>query len=294
MNDILSRFHDKSFWTSLVPGLRIEDRASFSDIKAWEVPGREETAFQALLDREGYVHMPGLQSPERARRLADAATRLVNAGIPAVFCMVFDEFWIPAFSLAKILKTALGAAYSMLPDFWVYHIDPALSERGWTPHREKGREALFPDGRPKSVSVWLALSAATPLNGCMYIVPADRDPTYGTEDDDKWTFKYPEVRALPAAAGDVFMWNQALLHWGAHASPRADEARISVAFEFQRNDVEPFNKPLLPPQAILGFADRLKLIGKQVIQYRHMYVLPPEMETVARALIGGAPNEAGR
>ena len=123
----------------------------------------------------------------------------------------------------------------------------------------------------------------------MYVVPADRDPSYGTDYDDKWTFEFPEVRALPAKPGDVFMWTQALLHWGAHASPRGETPRISMAFEFQHGGAEPFNEPLLKPLSILRFQDRLKLIGKQVLQYKHMYTLSPDLEALARDLVGGAP-----
>jgi ectoine hydroxylase-related dioxygenase (phytanoyl-CoA dioxygenase family) len=120
----------------------------------------------------------------------------------------------------------------------------------------------------------------------MYLVPAHRDPTYGTERDSQWTFAYPDVRALPAAVGDVFVWNQAVLHWGAHGSAMAREPRISMAFEFQRDDVPAFNEPLIPPTAVLRFEDRLKLIAKQIIQYKHMYRVAPEVEGAARDLLG--------
>jgi len=287
VDEALFQFRDRSFWTSLVPGLAIEDRASFAGLRPWSVPFVDDSSLRSLLDREGYVHMAGLQDSTRVARLASAVTALNRVGIPPVFCMVFDDFWVPAYSLHSVLQAAFGAHYVMLPDFWIWHVDPAKSERGWKPHREKGHRALFPDGRPRSLSVWMALSQATPLNGCMYIVPADRDPNYGTERDNENRFELPEIRALPAEAGDVFMWNQALMHWGAHASPRASSPRMSMAFEFMHGDVEPYNQPAIPPMTILRFEDRLKLVGKQIIQYKHMYRLSPELESAARILVAG-------
>jgi phytanoyl-CoA dioxygenase PhyH len=285
MNEVISKFQDKAFWTQLVPTLGIEDPDSFKDLEMWSPPEGDE-ALRRRLDREGYLHFSGLHERLKVERLADAVRALAKIGIPPVFCMVFDQFWIPAFSINKLMTAAFGADYFLLPDFWIWHVDPKKVERGWKPHREKGHKSLFPDRRPKALSAWLALSEATPLNSCMYIVPADRDPTYGTEQDTQWKFELPDVRALPAQAGDVFMWTQGLLHWGAHASPDGACPRISMAFEFQHGGIEPLNQPLLQPLAILRFADRLKLIGKQVIQYKHMYTLSPDLEAVARALVG--------
>jgi len=33
------------------------------------------------------------------------------------------------------------------------------------------------------LTTWIPLSRATPLNGCLYIVPAPLDPTYATPDE---------------------------------------------------------------------------------------------------------------
>ena len=159
----------------------------------------------------------------------------------------------------------------MLPDFWVWNIDPGKGEAGWKPHRDKGRSSLDDDGSPKSVTVWIPLSEATPLNGCMYLVPAYLDPTYNTDEESQHEFEYSSIRALPGEPGDFFMWNQAVLHWGSKSSPRATVPRASMAVEFQRADVEAFNRPLISPLSPPPFEVRLKLIAKQVLQYQHMY-----------------------
>ena len=60
---------------------------------------------------------------------------------------------------------------------------------------------------------------------------------------------------------------------------------LVVALEFQRADAAPFNQPLLPPLSVLDFPSRLMLIGKQILQYRHMYPLGPRMEALAQRMV---------
>ena len=38
--------------------------------------------------------------------------------------------------------------------------------------------------------------------------------------------------------------------------------------------------------------DRLRIVAAQILRYRHLYGLPPEMEAVARALRDGAPGKS--
>ena len=140
------------------------------------------------------------------------------------------------------------------------------------------------DGSPKSLTTWIPLSPTTPLNGCIYIVPEQLDPTYATLDENKRQFDYASIRALPGNPGDFFIWNQAVLHWGGRTSPRAAESRVSMAFEFQRTDVPAFNSPLIDPLRVFTFEERLKLIAMQVYQYRQMYALDPKVAQFASEL----------
>jgi hypothetical protein len=118
------------------------------------------------------------------------------------------------------------------------------------------------------------------------VVPAHADPTYGTPRENEIHFELPAIRALPAKAGEFLVWNQAVLHWGSHSSHRATESRISMAFEFQANDSKPFNTPILPPDKPVPFELRLRLIAKQLLQYRHMYSVDPQIAQVATELVG--------
>lgn len=147
--------------------------------------------------------------------------------------------------------------------------------------------SLNPDGSPKALTVWMPLTEATPLNGCMYMLPANRDPVYGTHDDKNWKVDFPSIRALPGRPGDWFCWNQAVLHWGAQTSPFGGAPRMSMALEFQRADTPAFNEPLIPTLAVLAFTDRLRLCAKQILQYAHMYPLPQPMQALAESILSG-------
>ena len=183
--------------------------------------------------------------------MAGTIRRFSADGISPVFAFLFDEFWAPFHALDALLGGVLGR-YAMLPDFWAWNVDPQKGESGWAPHRDQGRVSLAPDGAPLSLTCWIPLTEATPLNGCMYIVPAAMDPVYGTpQEKDHHRVELSAARALPAKPGDFLVWNQAVLHWGGRTSRRAEHSRVSMAMEFQRQDIEPFNLPLLPPGTIL-------------------------------------------
>lgn len=53
--------------------------------------------------------------------------------------------------------------------------------------------------------------------------------------------------------------------------------------------VPQYNSPLSHPLALPSFEHRVQLIGKQILQYRHMYPLSAEMEALARRLAGDLP-----
>jgi hypothetical protein len=274
----------RDFWRAFAPKFHIEDQSFLKTFSLANVSPQQHQALAALIREEGYLQGCidwGLDLGGMAERVR----ALSEIGLSPVFAFIYDEFWIPFFKLHGVYSGLLGGKYYVLPDFWVWNIDPKKGEEGWRPHRDRGKTSLLPDRGPKSLTTWIPLSTATPLNGCMYIVPANCDPTYGSEDEGTWKFEYPSIRALPANPGDFFLWNQAVLHWGSRTSPRAAESRVSMAFEFQRADVVPFNKPLIEPLMILAFEVRLRLVAKQILQYRHMYKLQPDIERMAIELI---------
>jgi hypothetical protein len=240
----------------------------------------------ALLRQEGYLEVPGFLPPVEAGRMDGAVRKLVGGGWQPVFAMVYDEFWDAVASLAPVLAGILGDDYRQLPDFWAWHVNASDVDRGWSPHRDRPGTVL-PDGTPATLTVWFALSEATPLNGCIYMMPMQRDALFhSTATATVPLNQLQNIRALPVRAGSVLAWNQQVFHWGARSSSRADGPRVSFACEFQRGDIPPCNTPLLIPVMRPDFQTRLRLIGMQVLQYQHMYKLSAQLCEVARRLTG--------
>lgn len=271
-------------WAQFAPGFHIGDESVFRGA-ALALGDNLREDLKGQLRHDGYFQESGLDFGVDLAAMASLVRAIAAAGILPVFAYVFDEFWLPYHRLHPWLKALLGN-YALMPDFWAWNLEPDKGHAGWAPHRDKNHSALRPDRSPKALTVWIPLTPAVPLNGCMYIVPASQDPVYGTARDAEFKFDLAGIRALPAEPGDVLMWTQAVLHWGGRTSPRAKHSRVSMAFEFQRGDVEPYAQPLLKPQTLIPFEARLKLIGMQILQYAHMHRFGEETLDLARKLVG--------
>ena len=275
---------NRDAWLARAPDLHIGGDALSQVVRAFR-PGSSLVAdLNQRLRHDGYFQLAHDFGLDLAK-MAETVRHFSAAGIPPVFCFLFDEFWAPFHALHAMYCGLLGP-YGFLPDFWVWNVDPVKGEAGWKPHRDRGRIALRDDGGPVSLTTWIPLSDATPLNSCMYVVPAHADPAYGTPRESEFHFELPAIRALPATPGEILVWNQAVLHWGSCSSCQATESRISIAFEFQANDSKPFNTPILPPEKPVPFELRLRLVAKQLLQYRHMYAVDRHLEEVAVKLVG--------
>ena len=98
-------------------------------------------------------------------------------------------------------------------DFWGWVVDGKRTERGWRAHRDRSMLSVPPNTMPEYITFWSALSEATPDSACMYVVPATYDSHYHVPHGDG-DVPLSDVRALPAASGDVLSWSGRLLHWG--------------------------------------------------------------------------------
>jgi hypothetical protein len=280
-NDILS----EDFWKRNFSTLSI-GRLSARNLHNQGQPHQQPLErIHARMMRDGYFgdSDPNLLSTVKA--LGDAVKQCVEMGLPPVFIFLFDEAWESFFRLNPVISHLIGRDYKLLPDFWAWHVDPKKKQNGWTPHRDKGSISLAPDGSPLSLTVWIPLSDANPMNSCIYMVPSHLDPTYRTPQEKSLQVPAYNIRALPAQPGDYLCWNQCVYHWGAPSSEFADDVRMSMALEFQRGDIQPFNAPLLDPLTYPDFETRLRLMAKQILQYQHMYGFSQELRDIAAHII---------
>ncbi len=273
----------REFWRELCTGMSIEGARAAAPARV----GDPDTLL-VNLKREGYIQVPGAFSESSSAPIRAAVSRLIQLGIPLPFAFVYDELWHSFQSLSTFLSSVLGEGYQALPDFWVWHVNPNENAAGWGPHRDRVIPTLDHDNSPHTLTVWLPFSDATPLNGCMYVLPAHLDDRFNQRrwdgEDNNVVYNPQDIRALPATAGSLLAWNQSVLHWGGRGSRLGGAPRISAAFEFQRADRPAFNSPLLDPSRLPTFAERLGLIGKQVLQYRHMYPLTDDVAAIASSL----------
>jgi phytanoyl-CoA dioxygenase PhyH len=282
MDAWLAGAQTRATWAELCPELAIEQSAPAAPLLHVDDAARAEL-WNALLN-DGWFQLPPTLPAAITAPMAAAVQNIVSRCIPAVFAFVFDEFWHLSAYIEELLAAVLGPDFRVLPDFWAWCIQPHRGEKGWRPHRDKGYETLRDNGLPKSLSIWIPLTDANADNGCMYVLPACRDPNYRARRSSTTVESVQEVRALPAAAGSILGWNQALLHWGGRANERAASPRVSFSIEYQRGDEPPLNQPLLDPRRAPPFERRLGLIGKQILQYRHMVDLGDELTVVAARL----------
>ena len=278
---------DVHTWRRLAPVLHVQDAAFLAAQQPLSLDATALAQVQRAVREDGYFQLPPQPWNLPMQELADTLRRLDAQGIPLPFAFVYDEFWLLFWRLHRVLEGLLGPAYLRLPDFWAWLINPQRHDSGWRPHRDRSRDALFDDGSPRSFTVWLPLTDATPANSCMYVVPADRDPTYGKARTADWQPALADIRALPATAGSALGWTQELLHWGSSAHPRETSVRISVDMEFQSAQAAPMNQPLMAADQLPSYAMRLQLIGKQILQYRHMYPLADDVAQLAQRLHKG-------
>jgi len=282
----LDDFKDRKFWDKIFKDLHTSLPSNFeSSFESFDIDSNALELYKTRLLDEGYAQAPKLPWEDWFLNIREAIELLERLNIPLPFIFVCCEPWWLLAKLHKILEKLFEGEYYLLPDFWVWHVDPNKKDAGWGVHRDRGPASLFQNGKPKSLTVWIPLTDATTENGCMYVLPANHDTNYLDGAINKENIDLQDIVALPAGAGSPIIWNQAIMHWGARSLPRGKAPRISVAFEVQLAKVDPFNQPLIPPLSIPDFETRLKLVCKQILQYKHMYPLTANVQSFAEEIL---------
>lgn len=279
---LLAKANSPDFWRKLCPELTISSEPFAAAAPAFPVAPDEASSLVGQTVEEGYFQTAPLVPADEIRLLAAAVSAVVEAGFHPIFATVYDELWQLVARLDELLRPILGEGFRVVPDFWLWHVEPGSERSGWAPHRDlQYANTLRPDGRPTLITVWIPFTDATPLNSCIYVLPLSRDP--GNPDRLRSTAvdHLQDVRALPAAAGSILGWNQHLLHWGSRSSRRADQPRISWGIYCQSGDVPPFDARAFEPRGQLTFDQRLSFIGTAFTRYERHFPLPAPLKSFA-------------
>jgi hypothetical protein len=292
----LAQIESPDLWRRINPHLTISDTPFADRRTAYDFSSRDIQRAQLQICEDGYLHSgPGVSAGD-CQALSTAIEHIVEARYHPMFLAVYDEYWRVMQGIAPLLTPILGTHYRVLGDFWIWCISHQTANAGWRPHRDhqfRQRTTLRDDRTPMIVTVWIPFTDATPLNGCMYLLPLPRDPNFPDRPDAFDASSLQDVRALPAQAGSVLAWNQYVLHWGGTASKWADGPRMSTGIYVQAGDVPLFtDKPVDFGQA-LPFAKRLALVASNMLLYQRTLHFPPEFVEIALRVVKTLPNWEG-
>ena len=261
---------DIEYWRTLNPQSSITENPFPADATPYEVSDDMDVHLEQL-KREGYFQTSPIVPEADRSKLIEIIQTVVGENILSTYALLYDDFYHVAAKLAGILKPVLGEGYQLVPDeFEAYFIDTDDDETGSGPHRDSLRsaKAFAADGMPTLVNIWVALTDATPLNSCMYVLPGHLDPDYPRPreqqggEQNRHEIQLQDVRALPVKAGSVICWSSSLLHWGGRSSRYAPQPRMSFAMYFQRGDVPQFHPTRMDIPGSIPFDYRLYLVEK--------------------------------
>ena len=264
--------------------------------------------------RDGYVKLTEL-GLANVSTLATVIDHLEAAGLPPLFMLMYDETWTAVHRASEALEPVFGLRN--IHDFFVFHVRPGAA--GWPIHRDRSGGGIADGGfdsagLPRSTTVWISLTDASPTTSCIYALPAHADADYARDEEAlngdatarTLAASHQNVRALPAAAGEVLAWSHRLLHWGSRAPIDAPEARKSLAFTMASPD---FERPSIVTQAAISgqstsskgddegesgealppWEARLALVAYSLVCYHHSQPVPSGVVSV---LLGVLRNRA--
>lgn len=271
----LTRIETPDYWRDIASGAAITDSSFSATNETAGVAPHERERYLLQLKEDGHFQTPAAIAQPVLDEMKQCVDSVMRAGFPPIFALVYDAFFRALGNFDAFLNAALGSNYLLIPNFWVYHVSTDDDARGFEPHRDaEYPDTLDSDGLPTVLTTWIAITEATPLNGCIYYLPRGRDPEYqqAVHDLDKGAGRYAlqDVRALPAMPGTMSCWDQYLLHWGSRSSKWAREPRISYAMYFQRGDVPRLDPTALSLSSPVTFAHRLGIICKGIMRYSYV------------------------
>jgi hypothetical protein len=273
----------------------------------------EASARRSALQSRGFVALPaaklagyGVTDAKSIEALHQGVLRLVALGHSPSSVIAYDEAWALAAALTPLVQGFTGGSgqgEQLLPlgDWFSFLKDDARQGGFRGPHRDKpmsGPESFSPNGDADFVTVWVALSDATPDMSCLYFLPRDApDAAYLGPGDGIAALApcdYEAVIAQPAEAGGAIVFSHRVIHWGSRPTP-GQSPRVAMSFALSRARFERgayFSDTMLPfpPLAL-----RVALRAAQAIAYsaqaplaKHALGLDTRTFRAAKALFSAA------
>uniref|UniRef100_A0A0G4FQM0 Uncharacterized protein n=1 Tax=Chromera velia CCMP2878 TaxID=1169474 RepID=A0A0G4FQM0_9ALVE len=228
------------------------------------------------LCEEGYFQIADGLGQKTRETLQRGVEALLENGWPPTFICLSDLIWdlYESFHSRWIAKGAKDQC-AVNFDFLSWYVRPpcegsdgpekqtpayrfAMTE-GFSPHRDRqpddaassffATETGSTHGVPKYLTIWGAVTDATPENSCLYVVPAPVDPGYWDGDIDeegpferifKTKEKFQFVRCLPSPPGTCNVFSHRTLHWGSEGSrlPTMNNTERSVPSQTKKKKAE--------------------------------------------------------
>ena len=278
----MPRLTDVEFWREINPSAPITDFVFKPNRSVTPQTSTDTDAYISQLQEERYFQTPVLVPTELLLQMRQCVDAVTAAGFHATFALVYDVFYEAMSYHYDVLSAILGKDYQLVPDFWIYNIAPTEDDQGFSPHRDtEYLNTIDENGVPMILTAWMPMTDATPLNSCMYVLPAHRDQDYhkfinSLERPPLQPFPLEDIRAIRTGAGTLSCWDQYLLHWGSRSSNRATEPRISCAYYYQRGDIPPIGGSCIDFSKPLTFAQRLALVCRGMYKYSSLRLEPTE------------------
>ena len=232
---------------------------------------------------------------------------------------MYDEAWQLAKTANQILNKSTHPNNTFNFDVLAWYIDPSEGAAGFSPHRDRQppnqevANSFHEDGQAKYVTLWMALTRATPENSCLYVIPKQYDEGYlkgddqededcvgngdGNADCDNTNTQdplsrclqskesYQSIRALPRKPGESIAFTHRILHWGSRGNKNCTDPRIAISFvssdaSFEKPYLRHWEKYWNPEEGgfrlLPPFHVRLLIVCAQLLIYYQRFDLPKE------------------
>jgi hypothetical protein len=281
--ELAGQMRSAAFWREINPDLHVSD--DLCPARAGDASAPPEGDRRGRMRTEGFFATGPFLPGDRMASMAAGTQRVMERGIHELFALVYDEFWMTLRDVSALVDEMLGPDHRIVPMPYVNVVPAGEGNAGFGIHRDRFDDPITPDGMPNTVTAWISLTDANPERACLYVVPTSRDPNFPDSLRQLAIDNVQDIRAVPVAAGSVVCFNQAIMHWSGRNTAGSGGARVSFAFEFERNGLPDAREPTVSLAEILDLRKRLGFIGTMAgMLSRNNVMFPDALLEAARIL----------